>query len=126
MQIPARVIRITNPGEPVVPVERFIDGYQSRNERLADLMRRFGVCEEKSSGVDRVVEAVEFLQLPAPDLRVATQLGKVDPNAANRELRTFGTLGVLRHELRDRGTRFKLCQFKPEHDLNPDTLSRYQ
>lgn len=89
-------------------------------------MRRFGVCEEKSSGVDRVVEAVEFLQLPAPDLRVATQLGKVDPNAANRELRTFGTLGVLRHELLDRGTRFKLCQFKPEHDLNPDTLSRHQ
>lgn len=57
--------------------------------------------------------------------RVATQLGKVDPNAANRELRTFGTLGVLRHDLRDRGTRFKLCQFKPEHDLNPDTLARY-
>ena len=57
--------------------------------------------------------------------RVATQLNKVDPNAANRELRTFGTLGVLRHELRDRGTRFKLCQFKPEHDLNPDTLARY-
>jgi type I restriction enzyme R subunit len=58
--------------------------------------------------------------------RVATQLNKVDPNAANRELRTFGTLGVLRHELRDRGTRFKLCQFKPEHDLNPDTLARYE
>jgi type I restriction enzyme R subunit len=57
--------------------------------------------------------------------RVATQLNKVDPNAANRELRTFGTLGVLRHELRDRGTRFKLCQFKPDHDLNPDTLTRY-
>jgi type I restriction enzyme R subunit len=57
--------------------------------------------------------------------RVATQLNKVDPNAANRELRTFGTLGVLRHELRHRGTRFKLCQFKPDHDLNPDTLLRY-
>jgi type I restriction enzyme R subunit len=58
--------------------------------------------------------------------RVATQLNKVDPNAANRELRTFGTLGVLRHELRDRGARFKLCQFKPEHDLNPATLARYE
>ncbi|MDA3903360.1 MAG: DEAD/DEAH box helicase family protein [Desulfuromusa sp.] len=58
--------------------------------------------------------------------RVATQLNKVDPNAADRDLRTFGTLGVLRHELRDRGTRFKLCQFKPEHDLNPDTLARYE
>ncbi len=58
--------------------------------------------------------------------RVASQLNKADPNAANKEMRTFGTLGVLRHELRDRGTRFSLCQFKPEHDLNPDTLARYQ
>ena len=57
--------------------------------------------------------------------RVANQLNKAGPNAANKEMRTFGTLGVLRHELRDRGTRFSLCQFKPEHDLNPDTLARY-
>ncbi|MBR9829916.1 MAG: type I restriction endonuclease subunit R [Oceanospirillales bacterium] len=58
--------------------------------------------------------------------RVANQLSKADPNAANKELRTFGTLGVLRHELKDRGTRFRLCQFKPDHDLNPDTLERYK
>jgi len=57
--------------------------------------------------------------------RVAEQLDKADPNAADQAMRTFGTLGVLRHELRDRGTRFSLCQFKPEHDLNPDTLARY-
>jgi type I restriction enzyme, R subunit len=57
--------------------------------------------------------------------RVATQLNKADPNAANKEMRTFGTLGVLRHAIRDRGTRFNLVQFKPEHDLNPDTLARY-
>ncbi len=60
-------VEISNPGEPVVPVERFIDGYQSRNERLADLMRRFGICEEKSSGIDRVIEAAELMQLPAPE-----------------------------------------------------------
>ena len=58
--------------------------------------------------------------------RVASQLNKADPNAANKDMRTFGTLGVLRHEIRDRGTRFNLCQFKPEHDLNPDTLARYK
>jgi predicted HTH transcriptional regulator len=62
-------VEISNPGEPVVPVERFIDGYQSRNERLADLMRRMGICEEKSSGIDRVVRAAEGYQLPAPDFR---------------------------------------------------------
>jgi len=58
--------------------------------------------------------------------RVASQLNKADPNAANKEMRTFGTLGVLRHGLRDRGTRFSLCQFRPEHELNPDTLARYE
>jgi predicted HTH transcriptional regulator len=57
----------------VVPVERFIDGYQSRNERLADLMRRMGICEEKSSGIDRVVNTAEAYQLPAPDFRVSHQ-----------------------------------------------------
>jgi ATP-dependent DNA helicase RecG len=63
-------VEISNPGEPIVPVERFIDGYQSRNERLADLMRRFGICEEKSSGIDRVIESSEIFQLPAPDFLV--------------------------------------------------------
>ena len=64
-------VEVSNPGEPIVPIERFIDGYQSRNERMADLMRRFGICEEKSSGIDRVVEAAEILQLPAPDFLIA-------------------------------------------------------
>jgi predicted HTH transcriptional regulator len=65
----ANRVEISNPGEPLVPVERFIDGYQSRNEHLADLMRRLGICEEKSSGIDRVVEAAEVYQLPAPDFQ---------------------------------------------------------
>ena len=60
-------VEISNPGEPIVPVERFIDGYQSRNERLADFMRRFAICEEKSSGIDKVIQAVETYQLSAPD-----------------------------------------------------------
>lgn len=64
-------LEVSNPGEPIVPVERFIDGYQSRNERLADLMRRMRICEEKGSGIDRVVTASEILQLPAPDFRAA-------------------------------------------------------
>jgi ATP-dependent DNA helicase RecG len=38
---------------------------------MADLMRRFGICEEKSSGIDRVVETVEILQLPVPDFLVS-------------------------------------------------------
>ena len=66
-------IEISNPGTPIVPVERFIDGYQSRNERLADLMRRMGICEEKSSGIDKVVTTIEMYQLPAPSFTVRHQ-----------------------------------------------------
>ncbi|WP_202899050.1 type I restriction endonuclease subunit R [Ahrensia sp. 13_GOM-1096m] len=58
--------------------------------------------------------------------RVASQLDKADPNATSKDLRTFGTLGVLRHGVKDRNAKFSLCQFKPEHDLNPDTLTRYK
>lgn len=32
---------------------------------------------------------------------------------------------TLRHTLADRGARFQLCTFKPDHDLNPDLLVRY-
>lgn len=63
-------VEISNPGQPPIEVERFIDEYRSRNERLADFMRRLGVCEEKGSGVDKVVQAAEAYQLPAPDFRV--------------------------------------------------------
>lgn len=63
-------MEISNPGKPFISPDRFIDEYQSRNERLADLMRRLGICEEKGSGVDKVIEAAEAFQLPAPDFRV--------------------------------------------------------
>lgn len=91
VEIYSNRVEISNPGEPVVPVVRFIDGYQSRNERLADLMRRMGICEEKSSGIDRVVHAAEVYQLPAPDFRaghhrtVATIYGPKDFEDMDRE-----------------------------------------
>lgn len=57
---------------------------------------------------------------------LVSQLKKADINATDQASRTYGTLGVLRHGLKIRNARFSLCQFKPEHDLNPDTLIRYQ
>lgn len=63
-------MEISNPGRPFISPDRFIDEYQSRNERLAGLMRRLGICEEKGSGVDKVIQAAEVYQLPAPDFRV--------------------------------------------------------
>ena len=97
VEIYSNRVEISNPGEPIVPVERFIDGYQSRNERLADLMRRMGICEEKSSGIDRVIQAVEVYQLPAPDFR-----------AGHR--RTVVTIFGLRpFEEMDRNDRVRAC-----------------
>lgn len=64
-------VEISNPGLPPIKVERFIDEYRSRNERLADLMRRLGICEEKGSGIDKVIHAAELFQLPAPDFRTS-------------------------------------------------------
>ena len=54
------------------------------------------------------------------------QLNKADAQATDRASRTYGTLGVLRHGLKIRNARFSLCQFKPEHSLNPETLARYE
>lgn len=33
-------------------------------------MRRMGICEEKGSGVDKLIHAAEVYQLPVPDFRV--------------------------------------------------------
>lgn len=60
-------IEITNPGAPLVDTQRFVDTPpRSRNEALASLMRRFRICEERGSGIDKVVLQVEMFQLPAP------------------------------------------------------------
>lgn len=62
-------VEFSNPGIPTIKIERFIDEYLSRNEQLANWMRRLGICEEKGSGIDKVVRAAESYQLPAPDFR---------------------------------------------------------
>ncbi|WP_457794100.1 type I restriction endonuclease subunit R [Acinetobacter baumannii] len=57
---------------------------------------------------------------------VVAQLKKADINATDIESRSYGTLGVLRHGLKTRGTRFSFCQFKPEHGLNPHLNEIYK
>jgi ATP-dependent DNA helicase RecG len=60
-------MEITNPGAPLVSPDRFLDTPpRSRNEALASFMRLAGICEERGSGIDKVVAATERLQLPAP------------------------------------------------------------
>lgn len=64
-------LEITNPGQPLVKPERFLDyPPRSRNEALASLMRRMRLCEEQGTGIDKVIVAVELHQLPPPDFRV--------------------------------------------------------
>ena len=64
-------VEISNPGKPVITPDRFIDDYKSRNESLADVLRRMGICEELGSGIDKVIESSEVYQLPALDIRVS-------------------------------------------------------
>lgn len=93
---PNRVV-ISNPGEPIVKLDRFIDGYQSRNERLADFMRRMYICEEKGSGIDRVVHEAEVCQLPAPRFQ-------------SDDVRTIVTIyGPQLFEDMDRDDRIRAC-----------------
>lgn len=74
---------------------------------------------ERFAGLNPVDPDKAFLD------RLTAQLDKADPQASEKHLRLFGTLGVLRHGFKDKSCAFKLCQFKPDHGLNPDTLAAY-
>lgn len=66
-------IEITNLGTPLIETSRFLDlPPRSRNEILASFMRRINICEERGSGIDKVILSVEVYQLPAPDFRIVS------------------------------------------------------
>ena len=63
-------MEITNPGQPLMSPDRFLDSPpRSRNEALASLMRRMRLCEEQGTGIDKVFYEVELHHLPPPDFR---------------------------------------------------------
>lgn len=71
-------MEITNPGRPLIEPIRFIDHPpQSRNEKLASLMRRMNICEERGSGVDRAIGEIEVYQLPAPEFQAENDFMRV-------------------------------------------------
>lgn len=87
-------IEITNPGTPLVATDRFLDSPpRSRNEQLASLMRRARICEERGSGVDKVVSQTELHQLPAPAFEVAGE---------NTRALLFGPRPLTRMDKEDR------------------------
>ena len=60
-------IDISNGGGCLFDSSRIIDHTpKSRNEVLADTMRRLRIGERRGSGVDRTIEAIQTLQLPPP------------------------------------------------------------
>jgi len=64
-------IVITNNGRPLIDPLRFIGSTpRSRNESLAAFMRRVNICEERGSGIIKVVLNIEAFQLPAPEFKV--------------------------------------------------------
>ncbi|MCY4219381.1 MAG: hypothetical protein OXE56_08965 [Gammaproteobacteria bacterium] len=54
-------------------ISTIIGGHPSRNELMVKMMRKFGICEERSTGIDRVIHEVEVHQLPAPDFQADHQ-----------------------------------------------------
>jgi predicted HTH transcriptional regulator len=71
-------VEITNPGTPLVDILRIVDNPpKSRNEKLAAIMRRLGLCEELGRGWDRMIISCEIQQLPAPRIQIYQESTKV-------------------------------------------------
>ena len=77
IEIFADRIEISNPGAPLIDTLRFVDERRSRNERTAELMRLCNICEERGSGIDKALQAIEIYQLPAPEFIGQTQATQV-------------------------------------------------
>lgn len=73
-------IEFTSPGSllPSKSVDRLIGtSPESRNEGLASAFRRYRICEERGSGFQKVVAAVEFFGLPPLKFEVSEAAFKV-------------------------------------------------
>ncbi len=69
-------IEFSNPGMPLVPVERLLNARpRTRNPVLVDIMRQMDLCEEDGTGWDIAVDACESANLPAPQAECYEELG---------------------------------------------------
>ncbi|MEM9243260.1 MAG: ATP-binding protein [Pseudomonadota bacterium] len=74
----ANRIVITNPGLPLVDTDRFLDyPPKSRNETIASFMRRINICEERGTGIDKVISQIETCHLPAPKFETIAEHTRV-------------------------------------------------
>lgn len=71
-------IEITNPGNPIIDVDKIINiPPKSRNEKIASMMRRIGICEERGSGLDKIIMETEQFGLNAPIIEAGDDFTKV-------------------------------------------------
>lgn len=71
-------IEITNPGKLLIDPLRFVDhSPESRNEILARFMRRLNICEERGSGMDKVVLECEIHKLPSPEIIIGDNYTRI-------------------------------------------------
>jgi predicted HTH transcriptional regulator len=78
VEVYANRVEITNPGKPLVDINRIIDNPpKSRNEKMASLMRRLKMCEELGTGWDKIAISCELKQLPAPKIWLYEENTKV-------------------------------------------------
>lgn len=59
-------IEFSNPGTPVIEIQRFLDSNRSRNPKLAKLLRFMKLSEERGMGFDIVEYECELNYLPSP------------------------------------------------------------
>ncbi len=96
-----------------------------------------GWLEGKSEHYDRVLalypeDLVGYVRNTQPEaLEKITKFygDKVEDKLLQRaaeQMDKHGALHVLRHGFKDRGAKIRLCTFKPDHGLNPETLARYE
>lgn len=102
---------------------------------IVDYLTSHGWAEGTSHGYDKdlalypedLLTYIKSTQPEAYEKMLKREGAKTDDvllKFVAKELDTQGSLHYLRHELKYIGSKFKLCQFKPEL-FNPDTQKRY-
>ena len=105
---------------------------------ILDQMQSHGWLLGESKNYDKELalypeDVISFIKTTQPE-QWKKQLGIHPKNPEEALLKTVvrdlsasnkGTLWVLRNLIKDRGAKFSLCSFKPDHGLNPEAIQRY-
>lgn len=70
-------IEISNAGVPLIEVKKFVTEVAQRNRILSDMMRRVGLAENRGSGIDRSLAAIEEIQGATPEFLTESYMTRV-------------------------------------------------